>query len=104
MSSAQPGELPSVPEEIADAGRFYATVRWLDRQGRPRLVDVFAEHRPQARVWAYARADPPALVGVLRADDKFLRLEHGRAAAYGLDTTAAWNNLIEVCRAAHTAH
>lgn len=81
---------------------YVSTYRWLDLFGRPRVVDIFVEDNETRRISAYAREDvgDPVLVAVLDPDGKFLRLASAKAAMYGLDTAAAWNNLFDLCRAA----
>ena len=66
-----------------------------------RSLSIYAESVPDARVWAYA--DGGDLVAAVTAEGKFMR-RAGADEEYGLDTAAAWNDLIEMCRQAHTAH
>jgi hypothetical protein len=82
---------------------FYTTVRWLDTFGVHRSVDVRTEAGADARVWAYANNDDGSqtLIGAMHTDGKFFRLSAANAGGYGMDTVAAWNNLIEICRRAH---
>ena len=75
--------------------------RWLDTHGRPQRLSIYAEPVPDARVWAYA--DDGELVAAVTAEGKFMR-RAGADVTYGVDTAAAWNDLIELCRHAHTAH
>jgi hypothetical protein len=88
---------------VTDEHAFYTTVRWLDRHGVNRSADVLTEPGPDARVWAYANNDDGSrtLIGAMHSDGKFFRLSAANAGGYGMDTAAAWNNLIEVCRRAH---
>jgi len=81
---------------------FVTSYRWLDSYGRLRTVDIFTEPTAERRVWAYSVDDGgKVLVATVGADDKFARLVASEAVKYGLDTAAAWNNLIELCRFAH---
>jgi len=75
--------------------------RWLDTHGEVRCLSIYAEAVSDARVWAYAEGGD--LVAAMTTEGKFMR-RAGADVAYGLDTAAAWNDLIEVCRHAHTAH
>lgn len=82
---------------------FVTTFKWLDRGGEPRTIEIYAEHKADARVWAYARDDfgDLHLVGAIRDDGKFYHLVRDKARAYGLDTEAAWNDLFQMCWTAH---
>ncbi len=92
------------PIDEAKERKYVTTYRWLDSYGRPRSVDVFTEPTSSRRVWAYATGagGNPVLVATMSADGKFARLTRDEAIGYGLDTAAAWNNLIELCRFAHS--
>ena len=75
--------------------------RWLDTHGQTRSLSIYAEPVPDARVWAYAAGGD--LVAAVTSEGKFLR-RTVVARDCGMDTAASWNDLIEVCRHAHTAH
>lgn len=82
---------------------FVMAYRWLDRHGQKRSVDILAD--ADAQVWAYASKNDgtPVLIGFVDANGKFSRLAQAQAIEYGMDTAAAWNDLIELCRQAHLA-
>ena len=85
--------------------RFVRTYRWMDTFGSPRALDIYAEEATRdARVWVYlGDGDTRRLVAMITPEGRFLRhSELGREC--GLDTAAAWNDLIEICRHAHIAY
>lgn len=83
--------------------RLVRTYRWMDTFGAVRALDIYAEPTRDARVWVYTRAgDDRQLVAMVTPDGRFMR-HSALGRECGLDTAAAWNDLIEVCRHAHIA-
>lgn len=86
--------------------RYISTYRWLDLYGRARSVDIYLDDEVDRRVRVYATDNDGNAVLVAAVDEngKFTRLVREQAVTYGLDTAAAWNNLIELCRFANNHH
>ena len=93
------GERPRDVEKSED------TYQWLDRHGTVHVAEIVAERIRDAQVWVYTtNADGErTLIARVTDDGRFLR-RAGASNDFGLETTAAWNDLIEVCRSAHTAY
>jgi len=89
---------------VSEQTRF-TTYRWFDRYGNARAVEIFHEDDTRdCRVWAYTGPDDARiLVGFMDTAGKFTRLQRSDAERLGLDTSATWNDLFELCRIAHRA-
>lgn len=98
MTPAAGTQTPPPAEE-----RFVRTYRWMDTFGVARALDIYAEPVRDARVWVYTHdSGDRRLVAMVTADGRFIR-HSALGRECGLDTAAAWNDLIEVCRHAHIA-
>jgi len=84
---------------LTDHGRYLGTYRWIDSHGRERELELFGAVSGGPGVQAYApdRGAGRVLVAAMSADGRF-SWDPGQASASGLDTTAARNDLAEICR------
>lgn len=83
------------------AGRRIRWYGWLDRHGVTRHADIYVDDDdPDQRIRVYAppEAGTRQLLATMTGNGRFYRMGDDHAHAYGLQTSAAWNDLYEVCR------
>lgn len=82
---------------MTDAERHLGTYQWTDTYGRDRQLElVVVPGKPGVRAYA-AEGTGRRLVAIMSPDGQF-SWDPERARAYGLDTAAARNDLVEILR------
>jgi hypothetical protein len=81
-------------------GRFLTSYRWTDSYGRERSLDIFVESAADPRVWVYTPDEDDRVLVALVSNDGTVSRSTPALTASGMDTAAAWNDLVEICRRA----
>jgi hypothetical protein len=74
---------------------YVTTFGWTDSHGQDRTLDIYAEAADRPRVWVFTATREP--VAVVSPDGR-VAWAAGQPAAAAVDTMAAYNDILEVCR------